>query len=243
MIRFIADLHLTPDHPGVVQGFLDYLRGRAMQAEALYILGDFFEYWVGDDGMDAFQQNIVSELRAYTDSGRKLYFMVGNRDFAIGRKFFKLTGATLLKDPEVITLDGQRLLLMHGDLLCTADVGYMKFRRKYRNPFFLGLLRLTPLSYRQDLANRIRIASQQAKEGKTLTIMDVTPEEVVRTMEKYHVTTLIHGHTHQPKVHDVALPYGIGKRYVLGDWSEKSGWEIIHNNGKLLLCEFEYARL
>ncbi|MBO9479946.1 UDP-2,3-diacylglucosamine diphosphatase [Salinisphaera sp. G21_0] len=228
---FISDLHLTPECPAVARAFCHYLADRAPQADALYILGDFFEYWVGDDAMDDFQHDIAQRLRQYTNSGKALYLMPGNRDFAIGKSFLQATGAQWLKDPTLITINNQKILLMHGDSLCTADKQYQRYRKIIRNPLVMALLRMTPLSYRKNLGRKIRQKSKAAKIGKALDIMDVTRSEVVEAMERFGVDTLIHGHTHRPDIHEVALKHGVGKRYVLGDWTDK-GWEIeLDSNG------------
>lgn len=236
-VLFISDLHLTPERPGIARAFCDFMSHRAPQCDALYILGDFFEYWVGDDAMEPFHHDIAARLKQFSDTGKPLYLMPGNRDFAIGKAFLKETGAQWLKDPTLIHLDDEPVLLMHGDLLCTRDEQYLKYRKRIRHPLVMSILRMTPLSYRQNLARKIRENSKKAKVGKTLDIMDVTAEEVVRTMEAYSVKTLIHGHTHRPAIHDVKLANIQGKRYVLGDW-DKSGWELEYTDGKLSLKEF-----
>lgn len=234
---FISDLHLTPDCPAVARAFCHYLAHRAPLADELYILGDFFEYWVGDDAMDDFQHDIAQRLRQFTKSGKAVYFMPGNRDFAIGKRFLRETGVKWLQDPTLITMNGRNILLMHGDLLCTEDKPYQRYRRIIRNPLVMATLRMTPLSYRKSLGQRIRQNSKTAKSGKTLAIMDVTPSAVVEVMEKFQVDTLIHGHTHRPDIHDVVLKKGTGKRYVLGDWSDQ-GWEIEVNNKDITLGAF-----
>lgn len=237
-VLFISDLHLTPERPGIARAFSNFMKHRAPDADALYILGDFFEYWVGDDAMEPFHHEIAALLKAYTESGKTLFLMPGNRDFAIGKQFLRQTGAQWLKDPTLINLNGEQVLLMHGDLLCTRDTEYLKYRKRIRNPLILGLLRKIPLSYRQKLARKIRSNSQKAKTGKTMEIMDVTPEEVVRMMTEYGVKTLIHGHTHRPAIHELQLPCGMGKRYVLGDW-DQSGWELVAEDQQLTLNEFK----
>ena len=236
-VLFISDLHLTPERPGIARAFSDFMKHRAPRVEALYILGDFFEYWVGDDAMEPFHHEIATLLKSYTDSGKDLYLMPGNRDFAIGKQFLRQTGAQWLQDPTLIELNNEKVLLMHGDLLCTRDTEYLKYRKRIRNPLVLGLLRRTPLAYRRKLAARIRMNSQKAKTGKAMEIMDVTPKEVVRVMNQYGVRTLIHGHTHRPAIHELQLAAGMGKRYVLGDW-DNSGWELIADEDRLTLREF-----
>lgn len=224
--QFISDLHLTPERPAIARAFLRFMDEQAARSEALYILGDFFEYWVGDDAMEPFHKDIADKLRSYTDAGHQLFFMPGNRDFAVGRRFLRHTGAKWLKDPCIIELNGEEVLLMHGDLLCTDDKEYQSYRKRIRHPLVLGVLRLLPLSYRQKLAAKIRSNSNKAKTGKSLEIMDVNQGEVVRVMEQYQVKTLIHGHTHRPDTHSVLLSNGEGQRIVLGDWDVK-GWVLI----------------
>lgn len=241
-VLFISDLHLTPDCPAIARAFCHYLENRALDAEALYILGDFFEYWVGDDAMEPFHQDIAAHLKHYSDSGRELYLMPGNRDFALGKRFLRATGATWLKDPTLVELNGEKILLMHGDSLCTQDQQYLRYRKWIRNPGVLFLLRRTPLSYRKRLGARIRHNSKKAKTGKTLAIMDVTPSEVTRVMEQFSVRTLIHGHTHRPAIHEVSVQNQAGRRYVLGDWAEEKGWEIELTDNGLSLKNFPISR-
>ncbi|AMO56282.1 UDP-2,3-diacylglucosamine hydrolase [Endozoicomonas montiporae] len=230
--QFISDLHLTPERPDIARAFLRFMDEQAPKSDALYILGDFFEYWVGDDAMEPFHRNIADKLRQYTNAGHQLFFMPGNRDFAVGRQFLKRTGARWLNDPCTIELNGEKILLMHGDLLCTDDEQYQKYRRRIRHPLVLGFLRLLPLSYRKKLGARIRSNSKAAKTGKSLEIMDVNHDEVIRVMEQYQVKTLIHGHTHRPDTHTVPLSAGTGQRIVLGDW-DQFGWVLPSDKGLL----------
>ena len=234
---FISDLHLTPERPAVAWAFQRFMDEQAPQARALYILGDFFEYWLGDDAMEGFHHDIARTLRAYVDQGHQLFIMAGNRDFAIGRQFLALAGACWLEDPCTIALNGETVLLSHGDLLCTDDTQYQKYRRCIRHPLVLGLLRRMPLFYRRRLALRIRRNSQIAKSSKPMTIMDVNPQAVVDMMERYQVKILIHGHTHRPAIHSVQLESGQGQRIVLGDW-DRQGWQL-GSNPPLQLQSFD----
>ncbi|TLG86355.1 UDP-2,3-diacylglucosamine diphosphatase, partial [Pseudomonas edaphica] len=184
MILLISDLHLEEERPDITRAFLDLLHGRARGAQALYILGDFFEAWIGDDGMTAFQRSICEALRELSDSGTPIFIMHGNRDFLIGKAFCKAAGATLLKDPSVVQLHGEPVLLMHGDSLCTRDVGYMKLRRILRNPIVLFILRHLPLRTRHKLARKLRSESRAQTRMKANDIVDVTPEEVPRVMQQ-----------------------------------------------------------
>ena len=225
MILLISDLHLEEQRPDITRAFLYFLQTRARQAEALYILGDFFEVWIGDDGMSAFQQSIARALRELSDSGTRVYLMHGNRDFLIGRRFCREAGCSLLKDPSLVELGGERVLLMHGDSLCTLDVGYMKLRRWLRNPLSLLILRNLPLATRQKLARKLRNESRAQTRMKASEIVDVTPDEVIRVMATHGVRTLIHGHTHRPAVHELEVNGQPARRIVLGDW-DRQGWAL-----------------
>lgn len=223
MILLISDLHLEEGRPDITRAFLGLLAGRARTAESLYILGDFFEAWIGDDAMSPFQRSICQALRALSDSGTKVFLMHGNRDFMIGKAFCKAAGCTLLKDPSVVNLNGEPVLLMHGDSLCTRDEAYMRMRRYLRHPLTLWVLRHLPLSTRHRLARKLRSESRAQTRMKANDIVDVTPDEVLQVMMESGVKTLIHGHTHRPAVHDVQLDGTTAQRIVLGDW-DREGW-------------------
>ncbi|MGH8440142.1 MAG: UDP-2,3-diacylglucosamine diphosphatase [Pseudomonas sp.] len=225
MILLISDLHLQEERPDITRAFLDLLDGRARHAEALYILGDFFEAWIGDDAMTPFQTTICQALRALSDSGTQVYLMHGNRDFLIGEAFCQAAGCTLLSDPSVVQLGGEPVLLMHGDSLCTLDLAYMKMRRYLRNPVSLWILRHLPLSTRQKLARKLRSESKAQTRMKANDIVDVTPEEVPRVMAQYGVRTLVHGHTHRPAIHKLVVDEQPARRIVLGDW-DRQGWAL-----------------
>ncbi|AEF22207.1 UDP-2,3-diacylglucosamine diphosphatase [Pseudomonas fulva] len=231
MILLISDLHLEEERPDISRAFLHFLDTRARQAEALYILGDFFEVWIGDDAMTPFQRSIAEALRRLSDSGTRIYLMHGNRDFLLGKGFCREAGCTLLGDPHVVNLNGEKALLMHGDSLCTLDVGYQKMRRLLRNPLSLFILRNLPLNTRHKLARKLRSESRSQTRMKASDIVDVTPEEVQRVMAQYGVKTLIHGHTHRPAVHELQVDGQPARRIVLGDW-DKQGWALqIDENG------------
>ena len=221
MILLISDLHLEEQRPDITRAFLHFLQTRARQAEALYILGDFFEVWVGDDGMSPFQHDIARALRELSDAGTRIFLMHGNRDFLIGRALCREAGCTLLKDPSIVRLNGEPVLLMHGDSLCTLDVGYMKLRRLLRNPLSLLILRTLPLSTRRKLARKLRSESRAQTRMKANDIVDVTPEEVPRVMQQHGVRTLVHGHTHRPAIHQLQAAGRACRRIVLGDWYEQ----------------------
>lgn len=225
MIYFISDLHLEESRPDITGAFLRFMDSIKESASQLYILGDFFESWIGDDENTPLQAQIKNCLKQFSNSGKALFFMHGNRDFLIGEQFSKETGATILPDPSIIRLGGQNVLLMHGDSLCTADKGYIKFRAMIRNPDFLETFLKRPLEDRHTTARQLREMSQASNQHKTAEIMDVTPEEVVHQMEAHNVNIMIHGHTHRPMIHDLYVGGLPAKRYVLGDWNEKI-WSI-----------------
>ena len=221
----ISDLHLQEERPDITRAFLNFLQSRALKAQALYILGDFFEVWVGDDAMTPYQHNIAQALKQLAESGTAVFLMHGNRDFMLGQGFCRAAGCTLLPDPSLIELNGERVLLMHGDSLCTQDQAYMRLRRWLRNPISLWLLRHLPLRTRHKLARKLRNESKMQTRQKAADIIDVTAAEVAPLMFKHGVHTLIHGHTHRPATHVVAMPDKEGQRIVLGDWDAR-GWAL-----------------
>ncbi|MGX1126072.1 UDP-2,3-diacylglucosamine diphosphatase [Pseudomonas sp. HLS-6 TE3448] len=239
MILLISDLHLQEERPDITRAFLDLLEGRARQAQALYILGDFFEAWIGDDAMTPYQASICQALRALSDSGTQIFLMHGNRDFLIGQAFCKAAGCTLLNDPCVVEMGGEPVLLMHGDSLCTRDLAYMKLRRYLRNPLSLWILRHLPLSTRQKLARKLRSESRTQTRMKANDIVDVTPEEVPRVMQQHGVRTLVHGHTHRPAIHKLALGNTPARRIVLGDW-DRQGWALQVDEQGFQLAPFAF---
>jgi len=241
VILLISDLHLQEERPDITRAFLDLLATRARDAQALYILGDFFEAWIGDDGMTPFQQSICRALRELSDGGTRVFLMHGNRDFLIGQAFCKAAGCTLLKDPSVVEMGGEAVLLMHGDSLCTRDEAYMKLRRYLRNPLSLWILRHLPLATRRKLARKLRSESKAQTRMKANDIIDVTAEEVPRLMQRHGVRTLVHGHTHRPAIHKLSLEDGsAGRRIVLGDW-DKQGWALQVDEQGFQLSPFEFA--
>ncbi len=217
---FISDLHL-PDEPSPLrEGFLRFLDGPARSAKAVYILGDLFEYWIGDDvGMQAYAAEIAS-LKALTASGVAVYFMHGNRDFLVGKRFATATGVQLLHDPLTVDLHGHRTLLSHGDLWCTDDVGYQRWRRFSRNCIAQWIFSMLPLARRQAIAGGVRGKSASAKRNKAESIMDVNADAVVQAFQHYRIDRIIHGHTHRPATHALSLAAGNAERIVLADWRE-----------------------
>ena len=239
MILLISDLHLEEQRPDITRAFLDLLAGRARTATALYILGDFFEAWIGDDAMSPFQRSICQALRELSDSGTEVFLMHGNRDFMIGQAFCKAAGCTLLRDPSVIPMNGEPVLLMHGDSLCTRDEGYMRLRRYLRHPLTLWVLRHLPLRTRQKLARKLRSESTAQVRMKANDIVDVTPQEVPRIMGEYGVRTLVHGQTHRPAIHKLQIGEQTAQRIVLGDW-DRQGWALQVDEQGFNLAAFDF---
>lgn len=221
---FISDLHLDGERPDITAQFLDFLEREAREARALYILGDLFEAWIGDDDPDPDKQRVIAALRSLTRSGVPVYFIHGNRDFLIGRRFAAATGVKLLRDGTMIELYGKRVLLMHGDTLCIDDPDYQRLRRIVRNPVVQFVLRCLSLGQRQKLAARMRAGSKahiESMDRKKPQIMDVNQGAVVRTFETEHADVIVHGHTHRPAVHEVQVGDRVVTRIVLGDWYEQ----------------------
>ncbi|MRJ41127.1 MULTISPECIES: UDP-2,3-diacylglucosamine diphosphatase [Idiomarina] len=231
---FIADLHLSPARPDITALFLQFLRQQAPNADALYILGDLFDAWIGDDDNSDFAQSIQAALAELTQQGVAVYFIAGNRDFLIGPSFAKRTGVTLLPEASVIDLYGCRTLIMHGDSLCTDDVSYQRFRRIIRHPWLTKLLLRLPLAWRMRIANKLRAnsATQKPLTDAQLKIMDVNQHAVVEAMQQHQVQWLIHGHTHRPNIHQVALAnQALAQRIVLGDWYQQGSWLAVTAQG------------
>lgn len=218
---FISDLHLSVERPDMTAALLSFLQGEARRADALYVLGDLFEFWIGDDDPNPLHGEVADAFAALAGAGVPLYFVHGNRDFLLGSAFARRAGMTLLGDPSVIELYGQRTLLMHGDLLCTLDVGYQRFRRVTGWRWLRWLFLRLPLARRQRIARHLRGNSQKENAGKAPSIMDVTEAAVYQAMRQHHCALLIHGHTHRPAIHDFSLDGQPARRIVLGDWFEQ----------------------
>jgi len=217
---FISDLHLDENLPKLTELFVHFMREKAPAAEAVYILGDLFEAWVGDDDNRASTQVFIDELRALSDKGIPLYVMSGNRDFLFAEGFAERTGCQLLVDPTVIDLYGTQTLLMHGDSLCTDDVKHQESRSMLRSADWKSRFLSQPLNDRIQQAKEYRSMSRKHLKDAPNAIMDVNNDAVVDTMQQYDVLQLIHGHTHRPKIHSLTLGEQAAKRIVLGDWGE-----------------------
>jgi len=224
-ILFISDLHLDEEQPAITRGLLAFLQREAPRARALYVLGDLFEAWVGDDHETALTREVIAAFRAFANNGeRGLYFMHGNRDFMLGDTFAAQTGGQLLAENTVIDLHGTRAVLAHGDGLCTDDIEYQKFRAMVRNPAWLANARAMPIEQRLGMAAKLRSESKMRNANKADNIMDVNADAVAALLRDTQAGALIHGHTHRPAVHSVHLGHREAFRYVLGDWRPDRGW-------------------
>ena len=212
---FISDLHLDANRENLTLAFTQFLSERCQAIDELYILGDFFELWLGDDDHSVLNRGVIEALSSLPCD---VFIMHGNRDFLIGEAFCDAAGAKMLPDPHPIILGNQPALLMHGDSLCTRDEEYMKARNLLRSAAFQRDFLSKQMPERKILAEQIRGKSQKVSREKAEEIMDVTPEEVIKVMDQAKASVLVHGHTHRPAVHEVDLHFGAGTRYVLGDW-------------------------
>ena len=231
---FISDLHLEPTRPAITTLFLDFLEQRARRAEALYILGDLFEAWIGDDDDADIGRTVAAALRTLTDQGVPTFFLHGNRDFLLGERFAAASGIQLLPESMVIELGGERVLLLHGDTLCTDDVEYQAFRTQVRDPAWQARTLALPLAQRRALAGQLRETSRQATRQKAADITDANPTAVDQALRAHGVHRLIHGHTHRPALHDWTLDGQAARRAVLGDW---------YDQGSVLVCDAAGWRL
>lgn len=229
---FISDLHLCDSRPAISQLFTSFLQSTASQAEALFILGDLFEYWAGDDDLDdPHHRKVIAAIRTLADSGTAVYFMHGNRDFLLGEKFAAASGMRLLTDPIALDLYGKRVLLSHGDALCTDDTDYQVFRRQVRTPAWQQQFMQQRLEVRKAQIENLRLRSEQEKSHKTESIMDVNADAVQKLMREHaYPELLIHGHTHRPALHELDIDGHACQRWVLGDWYEQ---------GSCLRCDAE----
>lgn len=215
---FISDLHLDATRPDISAQFMEFLQGEAAHAEALYILGDLFESWVGDDAADAAQRTVIAAMRALTDGGVPCFVMHGNRDFLLGTRFCRESGAQWLADPLMLTLYGESVLLMHGDALCTDDRSYQRLRATVRDPDWQRRFLALPAGDRWALAEAARVGSQAHTASVEYAITDVNADSVRTVLESCGATTLLHGHTHRPGIHAIEAGGRRCRRIVLGDW-------------------------
>jgi len=234
-IAFISDLHLTPDRPVSTRLFEDFIADAGHFLHQLYILGDLFEFWIGDDAAELLgHESVEAAIRKTVENGTEVFFLHGNRDFLVGKLFAERTGCVLLPDPVVIEPDQTRILLTHGDALCTDDVEHQEARREMlSSKWKMAFLRKT-LDQRYQTAGTLRRQSEKSKQSKSMEIMDVNQQAVETLMQDHDVDIMIHGHTHNPAAHEFTLDGKLKRRFVLGDWyTQKSA--IFYNDGKLVL--------
>ena len=230
-ILFISDLHLALDKPEITRRFLAFLQNRAPKAAAVYILGDLFDAWIGDDDPTPPNAKIRKQLKQLTASGTPVYLQPGNRDFLLGERFCKDTGVILLDDYVVIDVQGTPTLLTHGDLLCTDDLAYQAFRAKSHTQEWRQSVLSKPLLLRLLAARWYRLRSYFHKRKKSQTIMDVNQDAVIRVMQEHKCLRLIHGHTHRPDVHDFEIGGQSAQRFVLAAWNKEAG-DVLCWNGE-----------
>ncbi|MQY51195.1 UDP-2,3-diacylglucosamine diphosphatase [Rhodocyclus gracilis] len=236
-ILFISDLHLSAQTPAITRRFFAFLEGEARAAGELYILGDLFEAWLGDDAIDdpgePLAANVLAALRAFTEAGGRLGILPGNRDFLLGDDFARRAGAALLADPTLLNTASGPLLLAHGDALCTADGDYQQFRRQVRDPVWRHAFLRRPLQERRALAAGLREQSETVKRDKSSELMDVTDTATIELLRAYSLPTLIHGHTHRPAMHTLSVDGQIVERWVLADWTAARGEYVRYDAGRL----------
>jgi UDP-2,3-diacylglucosamine hydrolase len=237
VLFFISDLHLSPRSPGATRLFLQFLAGRARQGDALYILGDLFEAWVGDDDIsDPFHAHVIAGLRAASDSGLKIFAQHGNRDFLLAQGFSAASGVTLLNDPYVLSTAEWQFVLSHGDALCLDDIDYMAFRAQVRDTHWQASLLARPLAERRAIAAHMRDVSESSQRAKTNPHSDLQAAATDDFLRAHGYATFIHGHTHQPARHDHLVDGIHVERWVLADWHEERG-ECLVWDGKALSRE------
>jgi len=217
-ILFISDLHIDEGHPEISSQFVDFLKLEACRAEALYILGDLFESWVGDDAADAAQAAVIAALRSLTAAGVPCFVMHGNRDFLLGQRFCEASGAQLLPDPLVVTLYGEPVLVMHGDALCTDDRAYQRLRATVRDAEWQRRFLALSVAKRRSLAGAARVGSQLHTASMAYAVTDVNAKSVATALRGSGTATLLHGHTHRPGIHALSVDHRACTRIVLGDW-------------------------
>lgn len=228
---FISDLHLSRERPAINQLFLNFLQEHAPQADAVYILGDLFEVWLGDDMILPEYQPAIEAIASTVKNGTPVYVMYGNRDFLMKEKFEELSGAKLIHEPYVIDLYGKPTLLLHGDSLCTDDVEYQKFKAMVRNPKWQAQVLAKSPEERLALAKQLRETSKSETASKAEDIMDVNQQTVEQTMQDNHVLHLIHGHTHRPATHEFTIDDNKATRIVLADWYETGSFLSVDESG------------
>ncbi len=237
---FIADVHLSKQQPAITAGFVKFLANEASKADSLYILGDLFESWIGDDDPNPLHNLIADALNSLTQCGVCCYFIHGNRDFLLGSEFASKSGMILLPEKKTLICHEHKLLILHGDILCTDDISYQNFRKKVRYPLIQQLFLCLPLKLRLSIAALMRSKSQQAGNRNNEDIMDVNPHAVVQLAEEYDINWIIHGHTHRPAIHQIKPGMHSVHRAVLGAWDDTTGSMIKVSAGAVELIQFSY---
>lgn len=236
---FVSDIHLSPALPVTTHAFLVFLQTHAKQAQKLYLLGDIFEYWAGDDDAeDSYHRQIIASLREVSDIGVRIFWIGGNRDFLVGEAFAEAAGMTLLPDPYIIEIANRHIVLTHGDAWCTDDAAYMAFRKQVRDPQWQQQFLTQPLAQRKQIVEAMRMGSKKAQRDKSMDIMDVNTEAIAGVLASCGAEVMIHGHTHRPAVHRVTIKGESCLRYVLPDWEceaepSRGGWLALMENGEL----------
>lgn len=216
---FVSDLHLQPTMPRTTQAFFDFLKQHANSASQLFLLGDIFEAWAGDDDLDdPYNASVVQKIRDVADQGTQISWMAGNRDFLAGERFAAAAKVTLLPDPHIATVAGRRFILTHGDAYCTDDAAYMQFRAQVRTPQWQAGFLAMPLAERKRIIEELRAGSRAAQQTKSYEIMDVNDDAIRALFAQSDATVMIHGHTHRPAMHTQADGDNTRIRYVLSDW-------------------------
>lgn len=241
-ILLISDLHLEDERPDITRTLLKFLQEHEGNCQALYILGDLFEAWIGDDDITPLSEEIAGALADFSNSGSDIYLLHGNRDFLIGEDYAERCGATLIQEPALLKNQGSSFLLLHGDSLCTDDHEYMEFRTMVRNPDWQQDFLAKPLAERREFARQARQQSQAATAGKSMEIMDVNQSAAMELIQGSGQTRIVHGHTHRPAVHQIQLSEPVAgekdaTRLVLGDW-DKKGWFAEIHQGEMSLHHF-----
>lgn len=237
-LRFISDLHLSPERPDISNTFFSYLDNIPKDTHSLYLLGDIFDAYIGDDDDSEFLAEIQRRLLTVSQRGIELYFMQGNRDFLVGEQFCQAIGCTLLPDPSILKHQGKTYLLMHGDSLCTDDAEYQTFRAQIQHPDNKAFLLSKPLEERRAIARQLRESSKSMSSNKAEDIMDVNTDAVAQALAEHQADILIHGHTHRPFVHPLV---GDKQRIVLGDWDRNTAWELVITGDSYSLNSFPFT--
>ena len=225
---FLSDIHVSDEHPEISEHLKEFLLEEKFKINTIYILGDLFEYWLGDDDPNPSYREIKLLLKNLSQKGISIFFMHGNRDFLIGEKFAEEAGCHILPDPHVMDLFGKKVLMSHGDIFCTDDKEYQSFRKQTRDPAWKDSILSKSLSFREEFAKKARLESSKHTNSKKNEIMDVNKDEILKMYEKYNVEIIIHGHTHRPAIHDIFFNGKNCQRIVLGDWYEQ---------GSILRCD------